>query len=159
MIQTKHIFIARHGHADFDCVSDKLRNLTGQGQQAVESSATFIKNKCEDYKLDIDLCICSDAIRTIQTSEIICKQLAISKLKKHSELYSTVASKWMDHIIGSEVDNLVLVGHNPTLSQLVNQLTGSQCYMKPANCAFIKLQIKDNEIIFPTSLLGYFNNE
>jgi phosphohistidine phosphatase len=160
MIQTKYIFIVRHGHADFDSKPDKLRNLTKHGQQAVHSTSSFIQQKCSEFNLKIDLCICSNATRTIQTAEIICQQLNITNIESHGDLYSTVPSNWMDKIINSnDTKTLVLVGHNPTLSQLINQLTSSECYMNPANCGFIKLEIKNNELVLPATLLGYFNHE
>jgi phosphohistidine phosphatase len=155
MIHTKYLFIVRHGHAGFEANSDKQRKLTNQGQIAVGSTAEFINQKCEDHRLSIDHCISSDANRTMQTSEILCEKLNIQTIDACPELYSTLASTWMDKIISCTAINIVLVGHNPTLSQLVNQLSGNQCYMNPANCAFIKLQIKDGELVLPATLLGY----
>lgn len=159
MNQTKYLYIVRHGHSGFDAKTDKSRILTNKGQQVVSLTADYINNKSVEYDLTLEEVISSDAVRTQQTAEIICRHLNIKKLNTDSNLYSTIASQWINKIVNSHSNTLVLVGHNPTLSELVNRLTGNQCYMNPANCAFVKLNIKNNEIVFPAELLGYFNNE
>ena len=155
----KNLFIVRHGHADFSAVRDFDRVLTLKGIKAVNNTATFINQICQEKNISIDLCISSAANRTMQTSEIICFKCDVRFCENYKELYSTVASHWIDKIAESKFNNIVLVGHNPTFSQLVNNLCGHEVYMQPANCAVVSLEIKQDGIIYPAQLNNFFNNE
>lgn len=155
----KNIFIVRHGHADFSAANDYDRVLTLSGIHAVNNTAHFINQTCKDNNISIDLCLSSAANRTKQTAEIICFKCDIQNYTNHKELYSTAASNWLDKMSDSTSNNIVIVGHNPTLSKLVNNLCGHEIYMQPANCAFVSLEIKSDGIIYPAQLKNYFNNE
>ncbi len=155
----KNIFIVRHGHADFGSGIDFERELTTKGVKRSNKTAEYIKQKCQSINMDLDLCISSAAIRTKQTAEIICQLNNISNCQYYRELYSTMASTWLDKIAGQSAKNIVIVGHNPTFSQLVNRLCGFEVYMKPAHCAFITLEFRDDGIIYPATLNDYFPNE
>jgi phosphohistidine phosphatase SixA len=155
----KNIFIVRHGHADFSSDRDFDRVLTFQGIKAVNKTVDFINKICDEMEISIDHCISSAANRTKQTAEIICFKSNIQTSESYQELYSTVASSWIDRITESIHENLVVVGHNPTFSQLVSNLSGHEIYMQPANCAFISLEIKPDGIIYPARLNEFYNNE
>jgi phosphohistidine phosphatase len=159
MKQIKHVFIVRHGHADFGAKSDFQRVLNSKGKSAVKKTASFIKKQCEKYAINLESCICSAALRTKQTTEIIHHTNTINNTTYHQELYSTVGSKWLDKIIESPANTLLIVGHNPTFSQLINNLCGYNLYMKPANCAFITLEIQSDGIIYPATLNEFHHNE
>lgn len=149
----------RHGHAENSAKHDYDRVLTMNGIIAVNKTAEFISNMCKINNITIDLCISSSAHRTKQTAEIICFKNNIQNVESHKELYSTVASQWIDKISNSPYQNILLVGHNPTLSQLVNNICGFDAYMQPANCAFITLEIKQDGIIYPAQLNEFYKNE
>ena len=152
MIVKKNIFILRHGHADFNAESDYQRPLTEKGRKATEKATLFISQKCKKHSLSIDHCLCSAALRTQQTAKIVQLQMKISTCDYSEDLYSTVASHWLDKLSQSKAKTLILVGHNPTLSQLVYQTTGHEFYMKPANCAFITLEFAEDGFIYPATL-------
>ncbi|VAW39610.1 hypothetical protein MNBD_GAMMA01-47 [hydrothermal vent metagenome] len=159
MNQLKNIFISRHGHAEFDAGLDFDRQLTSKGVKAVEKTAVFIKNKCKELAITPELCISSAAMRTRQTAEIICTVNAVTQCKFYPELYSTMVSEWLKKIALVNSKNIILVGHNPTFSQMVNNLCGYEIYMKPANCAVITLEIKADGIIYPATLNDFYKNE
>ena len=155
----KNIFVIRHGHADLTATKDFERVLTIKGITAVNRAADFISQTCHEQGIAIDLCLCSAANRTKQTAEIICFKNDIENFESYQELYSTVASSWIDKIAKTDFNNIVIVGHNPTFSQLVSNLCGREVYMQPAHCAFISLELKEDGIIYPAQLNQYFNNE
>lgn len=159
MSVTKQIFIVRHGDADFNSDTDYTRELTERGINRVKDTAEFIKTNCIKSSIKIDLCISSAALRTRQTAEILCNANNITNCDFHQELYSTVTSKWIDALSANIAKNIIIVGHNPTFSQLVNNLCGFEVYMKPANCAFVKLEICTDGIIYPAKLIDYFKHE
>lgn len=155
----KNIFIVRHGHAEFSAAQDYDRILTNKGIKAVNKASDFIHKTCQDMNLSVELCISSAAKRTQQTAEIICSRNLIPEVVFHAELYSTVTSRWLEKISNAKQKNIVIVGHNPTFSQMVNSLCGHEFYMKPAHCAFISLEIKEDGIIYPAQLIKIFQNE
>ncbi len=155
----KSIFVVRHGHANFTASKDFERVLTLDGIKAVNKTAAFINQICLDLGISIDYCLTSAAHRTKQTAEIICFKNSINQCISDLDLYSTVASKWVDKISELPNKNIVLVGHNPTLSQLINNLCGYDGYMQPADCAFITIEIKPDGIIYPAQLKQYYQNE
>lgn len=157
--QVKHIFIVRHGHAEFNAFQDIKRKLKPKGIAATKAVATFIRQKCKQLNLTVDVCISSAAVRTQQTTEIISEINKINNCKYYQELYSTNVSTWLDKIADKSAKNIIIIGHNPTLSQMLNNVCGYQLNMKPANCALIKLEILPDGIIYPATLIEYHHNE
>lgn len=155
----KNVFIVRHGHADFSCEKDYERVLTLDGIKAVNKTAAFIDQTCSENNVSIDICISSAAYRTKQTSEIICFKNNIEECIFHEDLYSTVVSNWLEKIAKSKQETIVIVGHNPTLSQMINNLCGHEAYMQPSDCAFISLEIMPDGIIYPAQLNKYYSYE
>lgn len=155
----KNIFVVRHGHAGFDTRIDFERPLTTKGKMAVNNTALYIQEKCQELSLTLELCISSAAIRTQQTAKIICQTNHIARYTSHQDLYATQASCWIDEIVKQQAQNILIVGHNPTFSQFVKNTCGYECYMKPANCAYITLEICSDGIIYPAILNDYYNNE
>jgi phosphohistidine phosphatase SixA len=155
----KEIFIVRHGHSNFSERIDFDRKLNSKGIIAVEKTARFIDQICKSQGLCIDMCISSAALRTKQTSKIIAGIIDIKQQSYHRELYSTVASKWLDMILNQSAKTVIIVGHNPTFSQMVNNLCGRSVYMQPADCAHISLEFKSDGIIYPATLNNFYKNE
>lgn len=155
----KNLFIVRHGHADFTGDKDFERTLTQKGVDAVRSTAEFIINIVEKFSIMPQKCICSAATRTSQTAEIISQKCGVTDMQKELSLYSTHAGNWLQEIEQTPEQNLILVGHNPTMSQLIQNLSGYQAYMKPADCAVIALEIMQDGIIYPAKLIDYHSNE
>ena len=156
---TKHIFIVRHGHAKFEATTDFERALKDKGVEAVKQTAKFIQNQCKKHHLTLDACISSAALRTQQTAEILLQNFPAISAEFSKQLYSTHVSSWLEKIENSSANVLIIVGHNPTFSQMVSFLSGYDAYMKPANCALIKLEINEDGIINPSTLIQYHNNE
>lgn len=155
----KNLFIVRHGHASFSSDTDFNRNLTERGIQASRLTAAFINEVSEKLQLGPQLCLCSAAIRTMQTADVITKICGVAKRKNYRELYSTHAGCWLELIENTEEESILLVGHNPTMSQLVSNLSGYSAHMKPADCAVIALEIMADGIIYPAKLIDYYSNE
>lgn len=159
MTSVKHVFIVRHGHAEFDMGLDFDRPLTSKGIESIKKTAVFIKNKCSENQITLEICICSSAKRTQETSQILCQLNDLRNCHSYKELYSTVVSQWLEKIAQVNESTILIVGHNPTLSQMVNNLCGYEFYMKPAECALIRLEIQPDGIIYPATLIDTHQNE
>jgi phosphohistidine phosphatase len=76
-----------------------------------------------------DLVIASDSVRTIQTCEAVVAAMGIdgAAVRLDHSLYLADAQKLLDVVAGVElgVRRLMLVGHNPGLTDLVERLSGT----------------------------------
>jgi phosphohistidine phosphatase len=132
----KKLYLLRHSYAVNDTTaSDFLRPLDKTGVSLCSRIANFI------YQKDIafDQIFCSPALRTKQTIELIeqhlNKQLNIQLLHElyqaeYMELYDIIRS------IDDNFTNVMIVGHNPSITQIYNYLTEiTQLSFAPGNLA------------------------
>ncbi len=104
------------GLRDFD------RPLKKDRTDDAKEMAKYLKK----ISLEPDLIICSPALRTKQTIEYFCGSLKYNynKVEFDARLYESNAYDYLEVIreTDSRVNSLVIVGHNPSLSDLANLL-------------------------------------
>ena len=121
-----NVFILRHGIAvergtkGFE--KDSERPLTAKGKRQLRNSAAAMKR----MKLRFDLILSSPYVRARQTAEIVAEEL---KLKKRLKLSDTLKYENNPEAMISQITtlkpmpkNLLLVGHEPYLSNLISRL-------------------------------------
>ena len=153
------LFVVRHGHSNFEASSDFQRTLNFQGLNAAIKTAKFISETVKKYGLSVDECICSAAVRTQQTADTICNYLNVKKINSYQQLYATVSGAWLDIIEKTSSKCLILVGHNPTMSQLNSLFSGENHYMSPADCGYAEIEISKEGVIAPALKTEYFKND
>jgi len=148
-----NLFIVRHGHSPMQD-SDHQRPLSELGLQQAQQAAGFIQQNTDT----IPYILCSDAVRTHQTAAQIASAFGIDSCDARNEFYTAGVGIWCDAIEAlSQHQSLVLVGHNPTISQLCGYLTGSNdIYFKPACVTHIRLEILSDGLRLPAQLLANF---
>ena len=141
----KHFFLCRHAHTpealanqqDFD------RELSAAGIREAIQTGAFIKA----FGLTIDEIICSAAIRTRQTANQIAEVLHFesSKLKPRQDLYYPTPASLLQELaaLPESVRAVVLISHNPAVSQLVSKLTGSKVYVPTGGCNYFISEAPD----------------
>lgn len=116
----KVLLITRHAKASQEdgSLSDFERPILPKGKQRT-------LQVCKDLKrlhLKPDFIITSSAKRTKETARIIANEFVLSKEKIQADkkLYLADIDDWLDAIYFSDnnIDTLMLVGHNPTISYL-----------------------------------------
>ena len=123
-----NIYILRHGIAmereDWDG-DDSKRPLTDEGEKQVKKISRALKK----LNLEFDLILSSSFERAKRTAEIVTDKLKLKKrLKFSNELRSEGnAEKLISEInrLKPQPENLLLVGHEPYLSQLISQLASN----------------------------------
>ena len=122
----KKIFLLRHGEAqEDDYESDYTRRLTERGKLRSSIMADHVLGNKEK----IDIIITSGAARAKSTAEIFTStfKLGIESVVINDDLY-TAHEPWilMDMLWNCNNSNssLMVVGHNPVLSELAFILTG-----------------------------------
>jgi phosphohistidine phosphatase len=122
-----NIFILRHGiaveHGTKGFENDSDRPLTAKGKRQLRKSASAMRR----MKLRFDLILSSPYERAKRTAEIVAEELKLKKRLKFSDaLRSEGDAEQLVHQVStlkSAPKNLLLVGHEPYLSQLISRLT------------------------------------
>jgi phosphohistidine phosphatase len=141
MVKKINLFLLRHGEAEFGTGTggDISRELTIRGQTQLSRLALLLKKS----QINFDLVLSSNAKRTQQTTEIVSHVGLAKKIQFLRELYEADPHIMLEIInkVGEEVHNLLVVGHNPTISTLVAYLTGEDFIsLQPGMIAKIEIQ-------------------
>jgi phosphohistidine phosphatase len=136
------LYFLRHGLAgnrDEWESDDSARPLTEEGIAKMKKSAATIAK----LGLDLDLILASPLVRALQTAEIVAKQLNLQdKLVKDERLGADFSARFLVGIIAEHpnANGLMLVGHEPGMSDAVSHLTGGgRVVMKKGSLACVEL--------------------
>lgn len=120
----KRLTLMRHGEARWKDagVSDLERPLNRRGTNAAEAMA----RRLLELQLIPELLLVSPALRTQQTAEIVARALAVParRVLREEALYLASAADLLKVVqaTGPRVAHLLLVAHNPGVSELVQLL-------------------------------------
>jgi len=126
------IYFVRHGEAEDLAPSDHSRELTERGKERVTRAAEVLKR----LQITPVTIYSSPRIRAKQTAEIIAQTLDID-LKIVEEVnfgFDTTHIKTFLTSLNAK-DEIMFVGHNPDMSQVVHKLTGASVSMKKGGLA------------------------
>ncbi len=115
----KILYIMRHGQKN-ESQSDQYDYDVELTQQGVEDTIK-VSQKLKEKKILPDLIISSPAIRARQTVEIISETLGYKKnIMYNAVIYQAFLNEFMESITYTfdTVDTLLVVGHNPALTEL-----------------------------------------
>jgi phosphohistidine phosphatase len=140
----KSLLLLRHaksgnlvpGLNDFD------RMLTDGGRKAAELVGAYMSS----HKLHPDLVMSSPAVRARETAEIVLR--ASNKRidpQYDRRIYEATAQNLLDviHDVEKRRKQILLVGHNPSLEELLGLLTGVQQPMGTASLAKLSADISE----------------
>jgi phosphohistidine phosphatase len=140
----KSLLLLRHaksgnlvpGLNDFD------RTLTDGGRKSAELVGAYMSS----HKLHLDLVMSSPAVRARETAEIVLR--ASNKRidpQYDQRMYEATAQNLLDviHDVEKRRKQILLVGHNPGLEELLGLLTGVQQPMGTASLAKLSADISE----------------
>ena len=138
----KQITIIRHGDSSFmkNNDHDRFRPLSQEGKkECIELAEYLSQNKMLPEKI-----ICSDAKRTIDTSNIILEKTGWNPklLYLDNNLYQANL-EFLCELISKQsdlIEKIMLIGHNPGISNLCSKLNNSSIYLSTSNCFTIKME-------------------
>ena len=139
------LYLVRHAKAQMMAETDKLRELAPQG----ESDSAQLGRLFQSSLVQPDRIICSDATRTKQTFEVMAEHgLVCQDVQFDDGIYHASASYLKDVIKAHGNVNLMIIGHNPALSILLNHMAPADSISPdllhfPTAC-LAQLQIHDN---------------
>jgi len=144
MAAIKHLYVLRHGEArpGIGHLGDIKRPLTEKGQNHIEKLSKNLASR----EVSFDLVLMSPSIRTSQTGEIISKYVFSKEIIVEDDIYEaeTMALLSLLNKINGPVENLLLIGHNPSLSALILYLTGNgSVNLHPGMLAIVEVIVED----------------
>ena len=150
------LFIVRHGESPFDAETDHQRSLSLKGKMQAKKTAVFIASLLPTNLTKI---IASDARRTAETARIIKQNLPQVDLITDRRYYDARVGDWCDTIVQQyNIVQLILVGHNPTVSLLAQHLgAGRNLHFTPACVAYFDLEIKPDGLKLPAIFNAFYS--
>lgn len=132
----KTLYLIRHAKSDWsiDHLSDIDRPLNERGYSDAHKMSLLLKEK----KVVPNLIISSPAVRAISTALIFCRNLNYDPkaIVINKNLYNTSSKEYLQCI--SKTDNkhhtVLLFGHNPTITNTVNDLSNALTEEMPTCC-------------------------
>lgn len=145
----KKLVLMRHGHSPLDGATDFERRLDEEGRAAVRAVAEMLKRAgCRP-----DLMLASAAHRTAETASILIEVLDIDERRSLDELYLAGAERVLEHLeressareaeLARGVDTIIVVGHNPGLSNLASELSDEAVGLAPADVIELDFEVED----------------
>jgi phosphohistidine phosphatase len=128
------IFLVRHGEADADPpegLHDEARALTAKARSNVAAHFASLSERMGP----VSLILTSPLVRTVQTAQILSSSVRHEgPLRVHRCLLPDMPVGAVEPVLKEYSDeNLVLVGHQPTMGALAAHLLGLQSFPKPVN--------------------------
>ena len=150
----KNLIIVRHCKSSWSdpYLSDFDRSLNNRGINDGNLMSDFLSKKISD----IDLLLSSSSNRTVLTSKFFIKKININDIKYDDSLYHANSDIILNKIkkTNNKLNQLMIIGHNPGLTSLINYLSNIRLYNLPTTgIAIFNLNSKSwNEITSPKYL-------
>ena len=139
------LYFLRHGEAEdiSSATSDHERKLTTKGIERLETAAKVLSN----LPIKPKHIYASPRVRALHTAEIVAKALG-KKVEVNEAVNFSFSLSAVETLINGldNSDEVMFVGHEPSMSQIVGQLTGGNVAMKKGGLARV-------DAVIPTSPL------
>ena len=144
----KRLILVRHAKSNLNqpLVSDHNRILSESGRMDAKLIGQYLYNN-NYFPSHI---ISSTATRTLETAKIIIKEIGFkNNIEKQSIIYGASVLEILNliHNIDNKWNTVMLVGHNPTITQLINNITNIKIdYLPTCGSAVIDFNSNWKEI-------------
>ncbi len=138
---SKVLWILRHGDAEpHDAKPDPDRALTPRGeQQSRDAGAAMAK-----LGFELAACFTSPKVRARDTARLACESLGTDPVDHRPLFAGFDAGDARELLSGFDEDaRILVVGHEPDLSQVIHDLTGARVDLKKGGVA----AVRDGELI------------
>ena len=139
------LWLLRHGEAvPHESKSDADRELTPRGErQAIAAGAGLARLGAE-----FDACYTSPKVRALDTAKLACRALNIEPEEEDSLANGFTRDDALELLYRHGADARVLVvGHEPSFSQVVHDLTGARVDFKKGGVAAVRTERAGGELL------------
>lgn len=123
----KTLYLMRHAKSSwsFDDLSDQERPLNDRGRDDAPRMGQALARR----DIHPDLVVSSPAVRALSTAVLVARELkyANDKIKVEPDIYEADLATLLAviHALPDAADSVLLTGHNPTITDVANQLSPS----------------------------------
>jgi len=142
---SKILWILRHGDAEpHDAKPDPERDLTPRGQQQSRDAGAALAA----LGVELAAAFTSPKIRARDTALLACESLGADPVD-HKPLHSGFDADDARELLAGvdDGDRILIVGHEPDLSQVVHDLTGARVDLKKGGVAAVRTDGSRAELI------------
>jgi len=138
----KTLYLLRHAKSSWDNpdLKDFERPLSERGIRDVPLMAERFRSR----KGRVDTIICSPAVRTKTTAQMFAKELGFPRdeIGSNPELYFAGSNMFLKaaSLLDEECEMAIMVGHNPAITEFVNEMAGSDIANIPT-CGLVELRL------------------
>jgi phosphohistidine phosphatase len=120
------LWLLRHAEAE-DGLPDDERPLTGRGMLQADAAGRALAV----LSVKLDACLSSPKLRAVQTAERACEPIGVTV-----SVEPALSGEPFDvRELTAGLGDVLLVGHDPSFSMLLHDLTGAQARMKKGGLA------------------------
>ncbi|MDD2403261.1 MAG: hypothetical protein GX280_06385 [Lentisphaerae bacterium] len=134
----KTLIIMRHAHASTGACNDFLRKLTLEGIEESKTAGLNLKHA----GVIPELIVASSAARATETARELATvlQLAANQIVFDGTIYHCGSSELLTLIrhVPDNIKVMMIVGHNPAVSELVSLLSSHQHSLHPAEQVIVR---------------------
>ena len=145
-----NIYLLRHAESPMSSlIDDHSRPLSDTGKEDASTLAKYIS----DNKICFDLTLCSTSDRTKETLTII-KDRSVDSFQEINyldELYNASKDKILEVISRRTNQSILVVGHNPGISELISDFAGLDESSFPP-CVFSNFFTKAGDLLSVKSI-------
>jgi phosphohistidine phosphatase len=141
----QQLWVLRHGEAEpHDARPDADRRLTAVGERQSAAAGAALAR----LGLELAACHTSPRVRALDTARLACEHLGVEPQVAPFLGGPYEADALLDLLHGHDPDARVLVvGHEPELSQAIHDLTGARVDLKKGGVAAVRLRSRRGELL------------
>ncbi|HWZ35469.1 MAG TPA: histidine phosphatase family protein [Mucilaginibacter sp.] len=136
----KKLLLIRHAKATHESgYIDFERPLKPSGLQ----DAAIMAGRLKEHHIVPQILVTSPALRTLATADVIAQHLGLAKAEEIKDIYDANTEDLLDVItqFDDKYDLIGLVGHNPSIGQLLYDLSGRVKNVPPGAVGLIEFDI------------------
>jgi phosphohistidine phosphatase len=139
------LWLLRHGEAvPHESKPDDERELTPRGRRQAEVAGSALAK----LGLEFAACYTSRKVRALETAQLACRALNVEPAVAQSIAGRFERDDALELLLPHGPDDRVLVvGHEPTFSQLVHDLTGGRVDFKKGGVAGMRIERASGELL------------
>jgi len=141
----KQLWILRHGDAEpHGAKPDPERELTARGEQQSRDAGAALAA----LGVELTAVFTSPKVRARDTAVLACASLGVEPVE-HRPLFAGFDAEDARELLAAigDAERLLVVGHEPDLSQVVHDLTGARIDMKKGGLAAVRVDGAGAELI------------
>lgn len=135
----KKLYLLRHAKSSWSnpALRDYDRPLNDRGRRQARAMGEFF----QENAFEIDGIFCSGAQRTRETLDLLLESYDYrGEIEYKDEIYAASVSTLKDLIRQADFDSLLMIGHNPEIEALAEDLTGEVLIMPTCMLAVINME-------------------